>query len=53
IQPDEYIHITQEDECYTSLVAKIPESKINKLPSWAVCKDAICISSSDNSSSSS
>ncbi|CAG8778997.1 4033_t:CDS:2, partial [Racocetra fulgida] len=53
VQPDERIRITQEDEHYTSLVAEIPESKINKLPSWAVCKGAICTSSSDNSSSSS
>ncbi|CAG8456339.1 12346_t:CDS:2 [Racocetra fulgida] len=53
VQPDEHIRITQEDERYTSLVAEIPESKINKLPSWAVCKGVIRTFSSDNSSSSS
>ncbi|CAG8749581.1 10102_t:CDS:2, partial [Racocetra fulgida] len=46
-QPDKCICITQENECYTSLVAEIPESKISKLTSWAVCKGAICTSSSD------
>ncbi|CAG8796745.1 6777_t:CDS:2, partial [Racocetra fulgida] len=51
VQTDECIHIIQEDEYYTSLVAEISESKINKLPSWAVYKGTIRKSSSDNSSS--
>ncbi|CAG8568622.1 19509_t:CDS:2, partial [Dentiscutata erythropus] len=41
------------DKRYSSLATKIPKFKINKLPPWAVRRDAIRMSSSASGSSSS
>ncbi|CAG8789976.1 20124_t:CDS:2, partial [Gigaspora margarita] len=48
VQPNECIHINQEDECYSSLANEIPKFKINKLPPWAVSRGAIHTSSSSS-----